>query len=77
MKPEKLTGEILGAAMAALKELKPGLDEKLYGNVLIVNGKVISDPKAVGTFSENHMAQSLGRKPRITQPGGAGTKTGQ
>jgi hypothetical protein len=29
MKHEKLTGEILGAAMAVLNELKPGLDEKL------------------------------------------------
>ena len=36
MKYEKLTGEILGAAMAVLNELKPGLDEKLYENALIL-----------------------------------------
>ena len=29
MKHEELTHEILGAAMAVLNELKPGLDEKL------------------------------------------------
>jgi hypothetical protein len=29
MKHEALTGQIIGAAMAVLNELKPGLDEKL------------------------------------------------
>ena len=29
---EALSEDILGAAMAVLNELKPGLDEKLYGN---------------------------------------------
>jgi GxxExxY protein len=33
---EKLTHEIIGAAMAVLNELKPGLDEKLYENGLII-----------------------------------------
>src|SRR2546423_15612897 len=32
----KLTHEIIGAAMAVLNELKPGLDEKLYENALVV-----------------------------------------
>ena len=36
MKHEKLTGEILGAAMAVLDELKPGLDERLYENALVI-----------------------------------------
>ena len=36
MKHEKLTGEILGAAMAVLNEFKPGLDEKLYENALVL-----------------------------------------
>lgn len=31
---EKLSGEILGAAMQVLNTLKPGLDEKLYENAL-------------------------------------------
>ena len=36
MKHEELTGEIIGAAMAVLYELRPGLDEKLYENALII-----------------------------------------
>jgi GxxExxY protein len=31
-----ITQEILGAAMAILNELKPGLDEKLYENALVI-----------------------------------------
>jgi len=33
---EKLSGEIIGAAMTVLNELKPGLDEKLYENALVI-----------------------------------------
>ncbi len=36
MKHSDLTHEIIGAAMAVLNELKPGLDEKLYENALIL-----------------------------------------
>ena len=36
MKYEQLTGEIIGAAMAVLNELKPGLNEKLYENALVL-----------------------------------------
>jgi GxxExxY protein len=90
---EKTTEEIIGAAMAVLNELKPGLDEKLYENAiiielqerghsieqqreypvhyhghfigklipdLIVEGKVIADPKVVTAFNETHVAQMLG-----------------
>ncbi len=35
IKHEELTGQIIGAAMAVLNELKPGLDEKLYEIVTI------------------------------------------
>ena len=85
--------DIIGAAMAVLNELKPGLDEKLYENALIielqhrghnaeqqrqfpvhyrnhfigklvpdliVDGKVIADPKVVTAFNETHIAQMLG-----------------
>jgi GxxExxY protein len=36
MKHEKITNEIIGAAMAVLNHLKPGLDEKLYENALLL-----------------------------------------
>jgi hypothetical protein len=31
---KELSGQIIGAAMAVLNELKPGLDEKLYERAL-------------------------------------------
>jgi GxxExxY protein len=88
-----ITQDIIGAAMTVLNELKPGLDEKLYENALvielislgytveqqrdfpvhyrgrlvgrlvpdlIVDGKVIVDPKVVTAFNETHLAQMLG-----------------
>lgn len=36
MKNEEITKDIIGAAMAVLNELKPGLDEKLYENALVI-----------------------------------------
>ena len=90
---EKITEDIIGAAMAVLNELRPGLDEKLYENALvielqerghsieqqreypvryrghfigklipdlIVDGKVITDPKVVTAFNDTHLAQMLG-----------------
>ena len=93
MKHEELTRDIIGAAMAVLNELKPGLDEKLYENALvielqsrghtiqqqrdypvhyrghfigklipdvIVDEKVVADPKVVVAFNESHIAQMLG-----------------
>jgi len=93
MKHEDITKDIIGAAMAVLNELKPGLEEKLYENALvielverghtveqqreypvhykghfigklvpdlIVDGKVIADPKVVSAFNDTHIAQMLG-----------------
>jgi GxxExxY protein len=93
MKHEDITKDIIGAAMAVLNELKPGLDEKLYENALvielvarghsveqqreypvhyrghfigklvpdlIVDGKVIADPKVATAFNDTHIAQMLG-----------------
>ena len=90
---EETTKDIIGAAMAVLNELKPGLDEKLYENALvielrarghtveqqreypvdyrgqfigklipdlIVDAKVITDPKVVTAFNDTHAAQMLG-----------------
>jgi len=36
MKEAGITREIIGAAMPVLNELKPGLDEKLYENALVL-----------------------------------------
>ena len=36
---EELSGEIIGAAMGVLNELKPGLDEKLYERAMIIELK--------------------------------------
>ena len=93
MKQEELSRKVIGAAMAVLNELKPGLDEKLYENALvleliaqghqveqqkqfpvhyrghlvgllipdlIVDGKLIADPKVVTAFSDTHLAQMIG-----------------
>jgi GxxExxY protein len=90
---EEISKAIIGAAMAVLNGLKPGLDEKLYERALIielqesghateqqreypvhyrghyigklvpdliVDGKVIADPKVVTAFTETHIAQMLG-----------------
>lgn len=90
---EKRSGEIIGAAMTVLNCLKPGLDEKVYENALvvelqaaghrieqqqqfpvtyrdvrvgllvpdlIVDGKVIVDPKVVTAFTDTHIAQMAG-----------------
>lgn len=89
----ELSYEINGAAMRVLNALRPGLDEKLYENALvielrkrghvveqqrefpvyyegqligrlipdlIVDGKVIVDPKVAECFTETHVAQMLG-----------------
>jgi GxxExxY protein len=90
---EELSKQIIGAAMEMLNTLKPGLDEKLYENALvielrerghvvkqqcsfpvqykgasigtlipdlIVDGKVIVDPKFDTSFNESHVAQMTG-----------------
>ena len=90
---EMLSGQIIGAAMDVLNELKPGLDEKLYENALVlelkerghvvdqqrlfhvhykgirigslipdlvVDGKVVVDPKVVASFNDTHAAQMIG-----------------
>lgn len=90
---EEITQNVIGAAMAVLNELRPGLDEKLYENALvlelqsrghiaeqqreypvfyrshfigklvpdlIVDEKVIVDPKVATAFNDSHVAQMLG-----------------
>jgi GxxExxY protein len=47
---EKISGEIIGAAMTVLNELGPGLDEKLYERALVIElrkrGHVVDPQKA-------------------------------
>jgi len=90
---EELTESVIGAAMTVLNELRPGLDEKLYENALviellarghsveqqtsfsvhyrghfigklvpdlIVDQKLVADPKVAEAFSTTHIAQMLG-----------------
>ncbi len=90
---EELSRDILAAAMKVHSTLKPGLDEKLYENALlielvkrghraeqqksfsvhydghfigkmtpdlIVDNLVITDPKVVEEFNQDHFAQMLG-----------------
>ena len=33
---EQLSHDVIGAAMAVLNELKPGLDERLYENAMVI-----------------------------------------
>ncbi|HMP75379.1 MAG TPA: GxxExxY protein [Kiritimatiellia bacterium] len=90
---KELSGQIINAAIQVINTLKPGLDEKLYENALlielserghkieqqkrhtvfykekrigdlipdiIVDEKVIVDPKVVTDFNESHIAQMTG-----------------
>ena len=59
---EKLSEAILGAAMSVLNELKPGLDEKLYENALVIElrerGHVVTQQK---TFTVEYRGHEIGR----------------
>ena len=55
---EHLSGEIIGAAMEVLNELKPGIGNLIPD--LIVDNAVIVDPKVVACFTETHVAQMIG-----------------
>jgi len=58
---EKLSEEIIGAAMTVLNELKPGLDEKLYENALVIElrerGHSINQQKA---FKVEYKGRQIG-----------------
>ena len=89
----ELSAAIIGGAMKVLNGLRPGLDEKIYENSLVleliaqghqveqqrrfpvhyrghlvgtlipdilVDEKVIVDPKVVEAFTDDHIAQMLG-----------------
>ncbi|MDD5678399.1 MAG: GxxExxY protein [Kiritimatiellae bacterium] len=60
---EKLSGVIIGAAMAVLNELKPGLDEKLYENALVIEllqrGHSVNQQKVFKVKYKGHGIGSL------------------
>lgn len=51
---EEITEDIIGAAMAVLNELKPGLDEKIYERALIIElqhrGRQVESQKQYEVF---------------------------
>lgn len=59
---EDLSRDIIGAAMDVLNELKPGLDEKLYENALVIElqsrGHKVSQQE---NFSVHYKGQFIGR----------------
>jgi GxxExxY protein len=59
---EELSGDIIGAAMDVLNDLKPGLDEKLYENALVIEltqrGHKVSQQES---FSVNYKEHYIGR----------------
>lgn len=59
---EELSEHILGAAMAVLNELKPGLDEKLYESALVIEllerGHTINQQKV---FKVEYKEHEIGR----------------
>ena len=62
MKHEELTGQIIGAAMAVLNELRPGLDEKLYENALVIEltaqGHTVSQQREYPFITESTSSAS-------------------
>lgn len=58
MRHEALTGDIIGAGMKVLNVLKPGLDEKLYENALVLElcgqGHAVAQQKSFPVFYGEH-----------------------
>ena len=57
LKHQGVSGEIIGAAMSVLNELKPGLDEKLYERALVMElrgrGSIVDQQKSFPVFYKN------------------------
>ncbi|MDR3403556.1 MAG: GxxExxY protein [Chthoniobacter sp.] len=63
MKHEEITKDIIGAAMAVLNELKPGLDEKLYENALLIElvnrGHTVEQQREYPVHYKGHLIGKL------------------
>jgi GxxExxY protein len=59
----ELSEEIIGAAMEVLNELKPGLDEKLYENALVIElrdrGRKVDQQKRFPVRYKGHLIGTL------------------
>ena len=60
---EELSGEIIGAGMDVLNELRPGLDEKLYERAMIIElkrrGHTLSIQRAFPVFYRGELIGNL------------------
>jgi GxxExxY protein len=60
---EKLSGEIIGAALTVLNELGPGLDEKLYERALVIElrkrGHTVDQQRAFPVHYSGELIGSL------------------
>jgi len=63
MNHEQITKDIIGGAMAVLNELKPGLDEKLYENALILElgarGHTVEQQRGYPVYYRSHLIGTL------------------
>jgi len=58
---EELSGEVIGAAMEVLNQLKPGLDEKLYERAMIIELKHCGHVVAVqSSFPASYRGELIG-----------------
>ena len=59
----ELSGEIIGAAMEVLNELKPGLDEKLYERAIVIElrrrGRLIEAQRSFPAFYRTELIGDL------------------
>ena len=60
---EELSGDIIASAMRVLNQLKPGLDEKLYENALVIElakrGHRVDQQKSFPVHYESHFIGKL------------------
>ena len=60
---EEITRDIIGAAMVVLNQLKPGLDEKLYENALVIElrarGHTVEQQRQYPVHYRGHLVGTL------------------
>lgn len=60
---KELSGKIIGTAMTVLNELRPGLDEKLYENAMVIElreqGHVVEQQRRFPVHYRGHLVGTL------------------